>query len=244
MDAGSSHFPWAHFSSVVRAAIIDSSKSHAPCPCLPVLQTWYRPELRTSPRPVFAVNLTNQVGGDLGGSVVAGLASAAFLLRSSPVAGDAALAVTFLDKAKEVWEASKLAKHPCTAADFNLTLLYNSSTVYDDLAWGAAWLYKATDDLDYLRQMYDFYELHVHKEGERSDFKAAFDWDNVFFPLNVLMAQEMKEGTFYQHTHDFLYSWVCAGHAANYTDRGRAFNPMSGEPWKPPLLTVPALLCY
>jgi hypothetical protein len=28
--------------------------------------------------------------------------------------------------------------------DFNLTLLYNTSTFYDDLAWAAGWLYKAT----------------------------------------------------------------------------------------------------
>ena len=30
------------------------------------------------------------------------------------------------------------------AADFNLTLLYNASSLHDDLAWAAGWLYKAT----------------------------------------------------------------------------------------------------
>ena len=27
----------------------------------------------------------------------------------------------------------------------------------------------------------------------------------------------------------FLKNWICAGNAANYTARGRAYNPMSGE---------------
>lgn len=59
--------------------------------------------------------------------------------------------------------------------------------------------------------------------------RFAFDWDNVFWPLNLLMAQETGKGTFHKQTELFLRNWICAGNSANYTSRGRAYNPMSGE---------------
>ena len=42
------------------------------------------------------------------------------------------------------------------------------------------------------------------------------------------MAQETGKGTFHQQTELFLRNWICAGNAANYTTRGRAYNPWSG----------------
>jgi hypothetical protein len=51
----------------------------------------------------------------------------------------------------------------------------------------------------------------------------------VFWPLNVMMAQETGKSTFKKQSELFLKNWICAGNAANYTDRGRAFNPMSGS---------------
>ncbi len=56
-------------------------------------------------------------------------------------------------------------------ADLNLTLLYNSSTYYDDLAWAAGWLYKATKQNDFLLDVYDHCSAHLDVEGEVSDFK-------------------------------------------------------------------------
>ena len=58
--------------------------------------------------------------------------------------------------------------------------------------------------------------------------RFAFDWDNVFWPLNLLMAQETGKGTFHKQTELFLRNWICAGNSANYTSKGRAYNPMSG----------------
>ena len=59
--------------------------------------------------------------------------------------------------------------------------------------------------------------------------RYAYDWDNVFWPLNLLLAQETDRSTFRQQTELFLKNWICAGNAANYTARGRAYNPFSGE---------------
>jgi hypothetical protein len=43
------------------------------------------------------------------------------------------------------------------------------------------------------------------------------------------MAQETGKNTFRKQTELFLKNWICANNAANYTMRGRAFNPFSGS---------------
>ncbi len=54
----------------------------------------------------------------------------------------ATLPCRFLDA--QVYEFAKAVKGRFGDGDFNLTILYNTSTYYDDLAWAAGWLYKAT----------------------------------------------------------------------------------------------------
>lgn len=44
----------------------------------------------------------------------------------------------------QVYAFSRETKGRFSDGDFNLTVLYNTSTLYDDLAWAAGWLYKAT----------------------------------------------------------------------------------------------------
>jgi len=200
------------------------------------LLLWYRPE-DGAKRPAYAVDLNSRTqgglgpaaGADLGGSVAAALAASSTVFRSSQDAGDDKYADFLLEKAKEVYAAAAPTKGSFSDSDFNMTLLYNSSTVYDDMAWAAGWMYKATQDNAYLDDLYDFYVKHLQAEGEISDWKYAFDWDNVFWPVNVLMAQETGKGTFKKHSEEFLRSWMCANNAANYTRRGRAFNRNSGS---------------
>ncbi|KAI7842235.1 hypothetical protein COHA_004148 [Chlorella ohadii] len=186
---------------------------------------WYRPEEQALPRPAYAVDLTTGAS-DLGGSVTAALAAASIVFRNQ---NDTDYAKRLLDKAQEVYSFSKEMKGKFGDSDFNLTVLYNTSTHYDDLAWGAGWLYKATKQDAYLADVYDFYMKHLEDEAPIADFKYAYDWDNVFYPLNLLLAQETDRSTFRERSEQFLRNWICAGNAANYTARGRAYNPMSGS---------------
>lgn len=191
---------------------------------------WYRLE-DGGARPGYAVDLAagiDAAGGDLGGGVAAALAASSILFKDSVDPADKTYAAGLLNKAKEIYQASKNAKLPYTYADYNMSILYNSTTVYDDLAWAAGWLYRATHETSYIDDMYHYYVTHLEKEGSKSDWKYAFDWDNVFWPLNVLMAQETGGGTYKTESENFLKAWMCANNAVNYTQRGRAFNPMSG----------------
>lgn len=43
---------------------------------------------------------------------------------------------------------------------------YNSTSFRDDLAWAASWMYKATQDADYLGDAYGFWDTHKMLEGD------------------------------------------------------------------------------
>lgn len=58
--------------------------------------------------------------------------------------------------------------------------------------------------------------------------RYVYDWDNVFWPMNLLLAQETGRSTFKDQSELFLKNWICAGNVANYTQRGRSYNPWSG----------------
>ena len=189
------------------------------------MMLWYRPEESTEPRDAYAVDIKSGAA-DLGGSVAAALAASSMLFKAH---GDDAYAKTLLNRSQEVYEFAKLAEGLHTDGDYNLTLLYNASTYYDDLAWAAGWLYKATQKNEYMLELYDHYSKHIDEEGEIADWKRVFDWDNVFYAVNVLMAQETGTRTFSDQSEEYLRSWVCANNVANYTQRGRAYNPNSGS---------------
>jgi hypothetical protein len=65
----------------------------------------------------------------------------------------------------------------------------------------------------------------------------VYDWDNVFWPTNLLLAQETGRSTFSKQAELFLKNWICAGNVANYTAHGRAYNPWSGARRSLPLQT-------
>ena len=43
--------------------------------------------------------------------------------------------------------------------------------------------------------------------------RYAYDWDNVFYPLNLLLAQETDRSTFRERSEQFLRNWICVSAA-------------------------------
>lgn len=198
---------------------------------------WYPPENSTDTvgqRQAVAVDMqTYSQGGDLGGSVAASLASASIVMATGGDAADLERAASLLAVAKDVYTASLTAIGHFSGPDANMTLIYNSTSTYDDLAWGAAWLYKATKNESYKADVYQLYEKHLEARGAAEeasrDSAYMFDWDNLFWPLNVLLARETGDPAFRVQSERFLDSWVCQHRAADYSTRGRASNPESCE---------------
>ena len=55
---------------------------------------------------------------------------------------------------------------PDVAFRGSMVYWYNSTSFRDDLAWAAAWMYKATRDPDYLGDAYGFWDTHKMLEGD------------------------------------------------------------------------------
>ena len=57
-------------------------------------------------------------------------------------------------------------KKPDEAFDGSMIYWYNSTSYRDDLAWAAAWMYRATGDPAYLSDAYTYYQQHAYMEGD------------------------------------------------------------------------------
>ena len=57
-------------------------------------------------------------------------------------------------------------QQPDAAFRGSMVYWYNSTSFRDDLAWAAAWMYKATGDTDYLGDAYGFWDTHKMLEGD------------------------------------------------------------------------------
>lgn len=185
------------------------------------MRYWGRPEDDDVPRPAFSVNIDDGAS-DLAGSVAAALASSAIVFEER----DPAYSYELLDAAKSFWAFANETRARYVDTDLDSQYVYNSTSYYDDMAWGAAWLFRATRDEKYLAEMYNNYVRHLQFEGLH-DFKFVYDWDNVFWPTNLVMAQATGFPTFHNQTKAFLKQWICAGATAEYTIYGRAVNPSS-----------------
>ena len=68
----------------------------------------------------------------------------------------------------------------------NTSLHYNrSSGYYDELAWAAVWLYKATDKKEYLENAKT--RLLLSNKNNKNLYK--FDWDHKQIGVNIMLAQ-------------------------------------------------------
>ncbi len=109
---------------------------------------WGSPELQTGTRPLF-VATPSSPAVDILGQHAAALALMSINYRST----DAAYADRCLTAARELFDMARASLATCSGAgcrgqdggDF-----YNSTSHFDDLAWGAIWLRIATGDQSYL----------------------------------------------------------------------------------------------
>ncbi|DBA93998.1 hypothetical protein WJX77_002685 [Trebouxia sp. C0004] len=174
--------------------------------------------------PTFATQLTT-AATDLYGTATAPLASytAGFSYTCTSV-----FAKSLVGAASNVSTAN-LCVTPQDYDGGSALVAYNSTSFYDDLLWGSAWLYLLTGEATYMTDVNTYYYAHLANEAIM-DAKLITDWDNLFWASNVLLANitgdSASSGSFHQATQAFLKQWVCgSGGVVKYTNKGRAFNP-------------------
>ncbi|KAK9785109.1 hypothetical protein WJX73_003901 [Symbiochloris irregularis] len=87
---------------------------------------------------------------------------------------------------------------------------YNSTSYFDDLAWAAAWLYKATRDPEYLSDAMIWYNEHLDGNENLFDNQYLVNWDNLIWPVNVLLAELTDRKDFHDATQRYLSKWLCS----------------------------------
>ena len=84
----------------------------------------------------------------------------------------------------------------------------------DELAWGAAWLYRATGDASYLQKAEDFFD-----SGEMCNSNLWFGWDNKKAGVEVLLYEITGDAKYQTCVDNFMNEIK----GAPYTPKGLIF---------------------
>jgi endoglucanase len=98
------------------------------------------------------------------------------------------------------------------------------------MVWAAAWMYKASGQAFYLSDAEWYYPQHLRAEADSVDL-LLFNWDNVYWGANVLLADLTGTHAFHAAAQKFLKYWVCgtSSNPVEYTPDGRAWNVHGGQ---------------
>ncbi|XP_057973735.1 endoglucanase 9-like [Malania oleifera] len=159
---------------------------------------WQRPEDMSPDRPVYSVSTANP-GSDVAGETAAALAAASIVFRRVNAGYSAKLLRTARDLMSFAMKyrgaySNSLASVVCP--------FYCSYSGYmDELLWGNAWLYTATNDPYYLNSI---------KSLGANDATNIFSWDNKFAGARVLLSKQALLGNastfqpFIRQAEDFM----------------------------------------
>jgi hypothetical protein len=165
-------------------------------------QYWGRPENMNMQRPAYAVD-AKRPGSDLMGSAAAGLAAASVALKQD----SAQSAVLYLARAELLYKMA--TKNRGLYNKFIPTsTTYPSATYFDDLAWAAAWLYRATQEDQYLADAETFWATSMQTEKHINPNSYIWNYENQL-PGVMLMLEEFTGKEIYtQYTDEFVNSWM------------------------------------
>ncbi|KAI3417453.1 Endoglucanase, partial [Psidium guajava] len=159
---------------------------------------WERPEDMDTARSVYSVSPSNP-GSDVAGETAAALAAASLVFR----AADPKYSRLLLKTAKQVMQfAMQYRGAYSDSLGSAVCPFYCSYSGYkDELLWGAAWLYRATNDV---------YYANFLKSLGANDATDIFSWDNKLAGARVLLSRRAllnKDGSydqFRQQVEDFM----------------------------------------
>ncbi|KAI3430666.1 hypothetical protein D9Q98_005258 [Chlorella vulgaris] len=178
---------------------------------------WGRPEEQTGPRPAYVWDATKPAS-DAAGSAASALASASLLLRAS----DPEYAAACLDHARRLFKFASKYEGKYSASLPGPTYVYPSYNFEDDLAYAAAWLYRATGEAAYLTAARGYLK--------RWQPNPYVSWDSVGMPAHLLllsMGAPPADGINHQQQFDtFLAAWQKGGSGIRFSPRGLAVPPL------------------
>jgi endoglucanase len=180
---------------------------------------WGPAEVAPTARPAFAVT-ESCPGSDVVGQSSAALAASSILFQSS----DPSYSAKLLAQAKSLYEFADNFRGTYDACISDVSQFYKSwSGYWDELVWGALWLYKATGDNSYLTKAINYFP-NLGKANQSTTPKYAYtvSWDDTTFASYVLLAEITGDQQYIDDAERNL-DWLTTGYngaRANYTTGG------------------------
>ncbi|KAK3744428.1 hypothetical protein QZH41_003163 [Actinostola sp. cb2023] len=179
---------------------------------------WGRPEDMTMNRPAYKIT-TGKPGSDLAAETAAALAATSVAFK--PTNPD--YANILIKHAEELYEFADKYRGKYSDSITDAALYYKSYSGYqDELVWGAAWLYKATNKLEYLNKAEAYYQ-----QFGMSGKPWAFSWDDKKAGAQVLLAEITGKTSYKTDVETSLDSWL-PGKDVTYTPKGLAWRTQWG----------------
>ena len=143
---------------------------------------WGRADQEKTARPAYVYD-SSMAASDLLGKVTAALASSAVVWQDI----DADFSADLLNHAKDIyeWGTEKDGKYSSYYKSATHSI-YPSSDSADDMAWGAYWMYRATNNRKYLDDCVTYYK--------KKDWDVTSDWDNSGAMAAVALANLVEDG--------------------------------------------------
>ncbi|CAG5120475.1 unnamed protein product, partial [Candidula unifasciata] len=139
---------------------------------------WGRPEDMTMNRPCYTVNKTKP-GSDVASGTAAALAAGSIAYKDN---GDASYAAKLLDAAKSLYSFAKSNR-----GVFEGQAYYTDTADNDEMCEGAMWLYKATNDNQYLEDAKSYSDLEV---------AWGYGWENKMVGCQALIYEATKNESY------------------------------------------------
>jgi len=183
---------------------------------------WWGPaEVMQMSRPAYKIDASCP-GSDLAGETAAAMASASIVFRSS----DPAYADTLLNHAKQLYSFADTYRGKYSSCITDAAGFYNSWSGYnDELVWGAAWLYRATNDPAYLAKAEAAYaNLSNEPQTSIKSYKWTLAWDDKAYGSYVLLAKLTGKEQYKQDAQRWLDYWTVGvnGQRVRYSPGGQA----------------------
>lgn len=164
---------------------------------------WGRPERANFPRPVVSLTSTRP-GTDVVAMTSAALAAASIAIREeSSQTSDVYLARSIaLYRLALSWPKQTYNRFVETSS------LYPSASMYDDMAYAAAWLYEATGDAGYLREAESHYERSRTTERFTNPNPDRFSYENVLPALHLMLYKATGDTAYKASVQEFVNNWL------------------------------------
>ncbi|WP_188112092.1 glycoside hydrolase family 9 protein [Aquimarina sp. RZ0] len=147
---------------------------------------WGSPEVYPRERPSYKIDEANP-GSDLAAETAAAMAAVSILLKDD----DPTYSATLVTHAKQLYNFADNFRDEYSNSITDAAGFYRSFSSYqDELVWGASWLYRATNEAQYLDKAESEYD-NLQREGQSTiaKYKEAFSWDDKAYGAYVLLAE-------------------------------------------------------